>query len=140
MSYSDAIILMTKDSRVNLSLRDATLCYGLSKMTVGNEMVKGVNPYKRLTYVEFLEYIGRVAYEKYKEDSTSPPLYIKIERLLDDLLYLVNHSRREIQRRVEFNMDDSDESVDEEVRRVKHKVTVSYQKALEERFRTNKES
>jgi hypothetical protein len=43
------------------------MCYGLSKMTVPNEMMKGANPYKKLAYVEFLEYLGRVAYEKYKE-------------------------------------------------------------------------
>lgn len=64
---------MTKDSIINLSVRDATMCYGLSKMTVQLEMAKGPNPYKKLVFVEFLEYLGRVAFEKYK--TSELPLY-----------------------------------------------------------------
>ena len=44
-----------------MGLREAVMCFGMSKMTVTNEMVKGFNPYKKLTYVEFLEFIGRLA-------------------------------------------------------------------------------
>jgi len=42
--------------------------------------------YKRLQYVEFLELLGRVAYEAYK--TLSQPLYQKIEKLLDVILPL----------------------------------------------------
>ena len=42
------------------------MCYGLSKMTVPFEMIKGPNPFKKLAFVEFLEFIGRLAHEKYK--------------------------------------------------------------------------
>ena len=36
-------------------------------MTIANEMsYKGLNPYFKLSFVEFLEYLGRVANEKYK--------------------------------------------------------------------------
>ena len=49
------------------------MCYGLSKMTVQLEMAKGPNPYKKLVFVEFLEYLGRVAFEKYK--TSELPLY-----------------------------------------------------------------
>jgi len=38
----------------------------MSKMTVVYEMAKGPNPYKKLAFVEFLEFIGRIAAEKYK--------------------------------------------------------------------------
>ncbi len=89
------------------------MCYGLSKMSVANEMVKGINPYKRLLYVEFLEFISRIADEKYKGQQ-SIPLYQKIEWVLDDILKLVNVARREIKRRIEFVLDESDESVQED--------------------------
>ena len=58
---------MTKDSRINIGVREAVQCFGMSKMTVKDEMVKGYNPYKKLVYVEFLEFLGRIAQEKYKD-------------------------------------------------------------------------
>ena len=96
MTYAEATDLMCEASNVQLTKRQATLSYGLSKMTVKNEMEKGllINPYKRLAYVEFLEYIGRVAAEKYKTSSQS--LSVKIEKVLDDILPLVGASRKEI--------------------------------------------
>ena len=83
-------------------------------MTVVNEMGhKGVSPFKKLAFVEFLEFIGRIANEKYKE-WTNDPLYIKIEKIMDYLLPLVGMTRKEIQRRVEVIMNESDESLIEE--------------------------
>ena len=51
-------------------------------MTIANEMAfKGVNPYLKLSFVEFLEFIGRLGQEKYKEEDW--PLFEKIEKILD---------------------------------------------------------
>ena len=100
MTLTDAVNLVTKDSNVQMTFKDATLSYGMSKMTVKNEMEKAFNPYKRLAFVEFLEFLGRVAYEKYK--TLSLPLYQKIEKVLDDVLMVVNVARKEMQRKVEI--------------------------------------
>jgi hypothetical protein len=57
-------------------------------MTVINEMDKGgTMEYKKLKYVEFLEFMGRLAYEKYKD--LAIPLYKKIEKILDYLMPVV---------------------------------------------------
>jgi len=51
-------------------------------MTVTNEMrYKDINPYTKLSFVEFLEFLGRVAYEEHK--NLDLPLYQKIEMILD---------------------------------------------------------
>ena len=102
LSYQEAINLVTKDSSLNMNARDAVMCYGMSKMTVVFEMAKGPNPYKKMQFVEFLEFIGRVAEEKYKlvEDW---PLYQKIERVLDELLPIVGSRRNDWNRKVEIH-------------------------------------
>ena len=83
MSLQDAVTLMSsKEVGVELSYKDSTFAYGMSKMTVKNEMEKGVNPYKKLLFVEFLEFIGRCAALKYRR--SSEPLYLKIEKLLEN--------------------------------------------------------
>lgn len=110
LTYQDAINMMTKDSNVGISIREATQCFGMSKMTVKNEMDKvGAQQMKRLTYVEFLEYIGRIAYEKYKMNSE--PLYVKIEKILDLLFPMVNATRKEMILQVQIPEEESDESL-----------------------------
>ena len=84
----------------------------MSKMTVRNEMEKGGNPYKRLAFVEFLEFIGRCAATKYKR--SSEPLYLKIEKLLDIILPSVSMVRRDIVRRIEIPYVESDDSLGED--------------------------
>jgi hypothetical protein len=49
---------------LDLSDKEARHCLGMSKMTVVNE-ISNHNEYNKLRYVEFLEFIGRVAYSKY---------------------------------------------------------------------------
>ena len=78
------------------------MCYGLSKMSIVNEMAKGPNPYKKLLFVEFLEFIGRVAAEKYK-DCYDWKLYEKIEKILDDVLPMAGYRRRDMARRIDLN-------------------------------------
>jgi hypothetical protein len=72
--------------------KDAVRCFGLSKMTAPHEMGKGGNPYKKILFVEFLEYIGRIAAEKYKD--VDEPLYLKIEKILDQILPYINATRK----------------------------------------------
>ncbi len=90
MSFADATGLMTKElPELDLRLKDVVTCYGLSKMTVANEMqFKGVNPYLKMQFVEFLEYVGRVADFKYAE--MDAPLYQKIEEILKVVFSVIN--------------------------------------------------
>ena len=63
MSKKNAIKLMYE--WVDIFEKDASYCYGMSKMTVLNE-VKQSKKYEKLELPEFNEYIGRVADLKYK--------------------------------------------------------------------------
>ena len=57
--------MFTIKSECGLSEKDATYCYGMSKMTVANENGE-LASYQRIYFVEFLEMICRVADVKYK--------------------------------------------------------------------------
>ena len=43
-----------------------------------------------MKHVEFLEFLGRLAYEYFKDTDESGPLHIKIDKLLTPLLKLVH--------------------------------------------------
>ena len=92
MTKKDAIKLVTKDSNVAISDRDAIYCYGMSKMTVEHE-VKESKKYDRLELVEFAEMVGRIADIKYK-DQLVFDLGEKIELILDDLFALLPDYKR----------------------------------------------
>ena len=61
------IDLVTDRTPVCLSEREAYFCFGMSKMTIQNEAVRGHYQYNVLKPAEFYEYIGRVAMTKYQE-------------------------------------------------------------------------
>jgi hypothetical protein len=48
MTMADALSMMMKDSLLNMIEKDATFCYGMSKMTVINESEESNLKYKRL--------------------------------------------------------------------------------------------
>ena len=58
---------MCRHSNLQLSDKEVKLCYGMSKMTIKDE-VKNYEDYKKLKLVEFLEFIGRMAYQKFIND------------------------------------------------------------------------
>jgi hypothetical protein len=87
MNMKDAVSLMVRDTEVKLTEKQVMYCYGMSKMTVKNEMEKGAQSYQKLIFVEFLEFIGRIAYEKYK--NLSEPLFNKIDKIIGLILPLV---------------------------------------------------
>ena len=66
ISYNDALNIVVRDAEVGVTYKQATAAFGMSKMTVKNEMsqTKG-NPYLRMVFVEFLEFLGRVGYARY---------------------------------------------------------------------------
>ena len=93
MGKKEAIKLMCTESAVGVFEKDANYCYGMSKMTVLNE-VKQSKKYDKLELPEFNEYIGRIADFKYK-DQADFTLGQKIEFVLDDIFRLINYKRNE---------------------------------------------
>ena len=76
----DKIIRMLTDTLVVMTRENAFSCFGMSKMTVADEMNGGAAKYNNMRYVEFLEYISRAAFLKYQ--GIDAPLSEKIEWLL----------------------------------------------------------
>jgi hypothetical protein len=79
---------------INLSEKEAKFCFGMSKMTVKDE-VKNHAEYDKLKIVEFLEFVGRVAATKYFADTESP-LNEKIEKILDPMLKCYGFKRNAV--------------------------------------------
>ena len=76
----NCVELVSRGSEIDLSEKEAKFCFGMSKMTVKDE-VKNHAEYDKLKFVEFIEFIGRVAHTRYIDDDAS--LNEKIERILD---------------------------------------------------------
>ena len=73
----DTLDLFSKGSSVDLTVQEVTFSFGMSKMTVQDEATKHAD-YQKLKYVEYLEFIARVAYAKHLEDEGTP-LAVKVE-------------------------------------------------------------
>ena len=106
MNLSDCQLLDHR-CQLGISEKEVQLAYGLSKMTVENENTKG-SQYQKMLFVEFLEFIGRLAHSKYKADDNLT-LAQKIEFLLDDIFLAYNMSRND----VEITIEEISESDDE---------------------------
>jgi hypothetical protein len=86
--------------------KDITNCYGMSKMSVGDEVLQKGNSYQCMKFVEFVEFFGRLADKKYK---TSDPLALKIENLMDDIFPFFNIQRKDVEIEVvEISESDDD--------------------------------
>ena len=85
----------------------------MSKMTTPNERDVDKNHYNQLTQVEFLEFIGRIAYAKFQSTELENQLDLaqKIEYCLDDILQLVNVIRNDREEDEEYTeTDDSSDN------------------------------
>jgi len=83
--------LVCRLSDLNLTEKEAKFCYGMSKMTVRDE-VPNHHEYQKLRFVEFLEFIGRLAHSKYSDEAVLE-LAEKIERVLDLIFPVYNLKR-----------------------------------------------
>ena len=78
----DKTISLATETQLKLDRARALHCFGMSKMTVKDENKNAAIKFNVLQPVEFYEYIGRLAAEKYKE-RTEMTLAEKICRTMD---------------------------------------------------------
>jgi hypothetical protein len=84
--WANILQYITFASTLQVSEKETRFAYGMSKMTVDDEPVK-FGRYKCLEFVEFLEFIGRLAHVKYKGmEHEAISLSQKIEHALDHIM------------------------------------------------------
>ena len=67
-AFKKSIEMATFGTGLQLEIKRAYHCFGMSKMTVRDENVKSATfKYNVLQPVEFYEYIGRLAHEKFRD-------------------------------------------------------------------------
>lgn len=79
----NALELLTRTPGLQLSDKEARFCFGMSKMTVKDEVGNHAE-YDRLRHPEYLEFLGRAAHAKFVTEQAS--LASKLEWLLDLIL------------------------------------------------------
>lgn len=79
------------DAEIEFSEAEISMVFGMSKQTVINDNdEKGQAALLRMTFVEFLEFIGRLAVVKFLETEMEElPLGQKIAYILDDLFAVI---------------------------------------------------
>lgn len=96
---ADMVTMCMAISPCGLSEVEVKFCYAMCKMTIVNEAAN-YKEYGKLQFVEFLEFIGRLAHAKFKHngnEAASIPLAQKIEFMLDDILAGFNLQRKEVE-------------------------------------------
>lgn len=65
MDYQDCINMCMNDAQLNVTEKDVLFCFGYCHMTVVSEERQWKN-YQTLQFVEFLEFLGRIAHFRFK--------------------------------------------------------------------------
>ena len=106
LDLQSCIAMCTQDTSLDISEKDINFCFGYCQMTVLNEE-RQWKTYHSLSLVEFLEFVGRLAHYKFKNQDMT--LTSKIEFLLDDLMQGFGMERKEVNVEVEeFSESDDD--------------------------------
>lgn len=95
MYLTDCLDLIKRDGKLVIDKAHVKYAFTMCKMSVIEETApEAVGIYQKLQYVEFLEFLGRVA-ELYFEGSEMEELELhhKLEYLLDELLPIVDAKR-----------------------------------------------
>ena len=95
MIYEDCEELLKFDCQLNMNRFIIREAFALSKMPVNQEHdSKALPKYKKLLYVEFLEFLARVSDLFFAgSEMESLELHEKIEYVLDEILPIVNYKR-----------------------------------------------
>lgn len=94
MCFQTCIDIFTRQLDMEISEKVTRFCFGMSKMTVKDE-ISNHKDYNKLVFPEFLEFIGRLAHAKYLDDEETP-LDQKIELLLDNILPFFGCRRQQV--------------------------------------------
>lgn len=94
-AFSDLVWFFKDTIKYKLSKRQIRQCFGESKMTVINEQDKdAAHKYNKLVYVEFLEFIARLAMTLFDgTELEEKELHEKIELVLDEIFAYFNMKR-----------------------------------------------
>ena len=83
---------MVKNAEIKISNKMLQILFVYSKQTIRDEM-DNIEKYERLTFVEFLEYIGRVAYQSQKDIQGKEFIHM-LESTLEAILRVFNMKRK----------------------------------------------
>ena len=95
MNQKDCVDLMTKQTRIIIDENKVIYCYGMSKMAVIKD-TSDRESYEQMKFVEFLEFIGRCAYTKFKE-ATDMSMEEKLIMFLDEMFPYFGCQRKEVE-------------------------------------------
>ena len=101
MDVKDAIKLCIEQTQIVQpgQEKDVVYCFGMSKMSYPSETQFPNAYYYSMKFVEFLEFIGRLAHFKYSEalgpEFKTMPLENKLEFVLDEVLATQNIQRKD---------------------------------------------
>lgn len=105
--------MFTKEAELDLLPEQIAQCWGLSKMTVNNE-IKMRYLYFEAPFVEWLEIFARVAELKFKDGlHKNDKLITKVEKLMDIMFPLVNSKRKEVNIEIEYVSVSEEELVED---------------------------
>lgn len=111
LSQEDCIAMCMRDTNLDVTEKDVNFAFGYCQMTVVNEE-RQWKTYHSLQFVEFLEFVCRLAHLKFRSSNpelASQPLVTKLEFLLDDLCQGYGLTRNEVNIEVaEFSESDDD--------------------------------
>ncbi|CDW72567.1 UNKNOWN [Stylonychia lemnae] len=95
INYKDAIDLINVKAELRFLDKQVIRQFGLSKMS-HMDVLKDPSFPNRMNYIEFLEFIGRIAFEIFKDHSEmqSEPLHIKYDALLTKLFKIVKFQKQ----------------------------------------------
>ena len=99
--------MVCRETSLNIGEPEVRYCYGMSKMTVVNEIRANYKNYFKMHETEFMEFIVRLAF--YKFQSTQYTMGLKVELILDELLKIIGYKRITIR----INEDEISESDDD---------------------------
>lgn len=112
-TMEDATEMFTKEVEIDMLPEQICHCWGLSQMTVNND-IKKRHLYFEATFVEFVEFFSRLAAAKFKEGPhKNTKLIEKIEAMMDISFPIVNAKRKEVQIEVEY-VSCSEDELDED--------------------------
>ena len=115
LELDDAIRMFQDVPDIGLGASQIQYCFGMSKMTVIYERDKKASPmYTEIDFIEFLEFIGRIAQMKFQgsELQDQIDLATKIEYIIDDLFQSLELTRNEREEEDVASEEDGEENED----------------------------